>query len=174
MKKVLRCIALSAIVAVISFTMLAIPAFAEDIGVTGSSAITTDEVKAAMTSSGANVDVHTYTLLDNNVVQVVDTSTSSANGGSDIVYYYWYDDSGKLQHSQYVNGSLSYTTVSSDSAQMGDIVTRLSSGVVGVYGMASKGFNFISGNDMCLVMVGLSFAGAGIGLVGRAFKTSRK
>lgn len=54
------------------------------------------------------------------------------------------------------------------------IIGKITTAVGGIYGMASEGFNFIANNDMCLLMVGLSFAGAGLGLVGRAFKTSRR
>lgn len=54
------------------------------------------------------------------------------------------------------------------------IITSLTTAVQGIYGVAAEGFNFIAGNPLCMVMVGLSFAGAGLGLVGRAFKTSRR
>lgn len=57
---------------------------------------------------------------------------------------------------------------------MGTIINNLTEGVRGVYGLAAEGFNFIANNPLCMVMVGLSFAGAGLGLVGRAFKTSRR
>lgn len=54
------------------------------------------------------------------------------------------------------------------------IIANLTEGVKGVYGVAAEGFNFIANNPLCMVMVALSFAGAGLGLVGRAFKTSRR
>lgn len=57
---------------------------------------------------------------------------------------------------------------------MEELLTKLGSAVEGIYGFASKGFTFIANNDLCVIMVGLSFAGAGLGLVGRAFKTSRR
>lgn len=57
---------------------------------------------------------------------------------------------------------------------MEEIIGKLTTAVGGIYDISSKGFNFIAGNDICLLMVGLSFAGAGLGLVGRAFKTSRR
>ncbi len=60
------------------------------------------------------------------------------------------------------------------SSTMDGIITNLTTAVKGVYGIAGEGFNFIANNPLCLVMVGLSFAGAGLGLVGRAFKTSRR
>ena len=54
------------------------------------------------------------------------------------------------------------------------IITTLTTGVKGIYSVASSGFEFIAGNPLCMLMVALSFAGAGLGLVGRAFKTSRR
>ncbi len=57
---------------------------------------------------------------------------------------------------------------------MDGIITSLTTAVKGIYGVAGEGFNFIANNPLCMVMVGLSFAGAGLGLVGRAFKTSRR
>lgn len=59
-------------------------------------------------------------------------------------------------------------------SSMSDIISGLTTAVGGVYDIAAKGFNFIAGNPLCLLMVALSFAGAGLGLVGRAFKTSRR
>lgn len=57
---------------------------------------------------------------------------------------------------------------------VGGVITNLTEGVKGVYGLAAEGFKFIADNPLCMVMVALSFAGAGLGLVGRAFKTSRR
>ena len=57
---------------------------------------------------------------------------------------------------------------------MSDVISDLTTAVTGIYNIAGAGFNFIAGNALCMVMVGLSFAGAGLGLVGRAFKTSRR
>ncbi len=57
---------------------------------------------------------------------------------------------------------------------MENILSNLTTAVKGIYGIAGAGFDFIANNALCLVMVGLSFAGAGLGLVGRAFKTSRR
>lgn len=54
------------------------------------------------------------------------------------------------------------------------IITTLTTGVKGIYNVAGAGFDFIAGNPLCMLMVALSFAGAGLGLVGRAFKTSRR
>lgn len=57
---------------------------------------------------------------------------------------------------------------------MDGIISTLTSGVTGIFNLAGQGFDFITGNDLCMLMVGLSFAGAALGLVGRAFKVSRK
>lgn len=57
---------------------------------------------------------------------------------------------------------------------MDGLITNLTTAVKGIYGIAGAGFDFIANNVLCLLMVGLSFAGAGLGLVGRAFKTSRR
>lgn len=57
---------------------------------------------------------------------------------------------------------------------MAGIIGDLTTAVEGIYNIAGAGFDFIAGNPLCLLMVGLSFAGAGLGLVGRAFKTSRR
>lgn len=55
-----------------------------------------------------------------------------------------------------------------------EVLDDLSVGVGGIYDIAGQGFNFVIGNPLGIVMCSLSFAGAGIGLVGRAFKTARK
>lgn len=60
------------------------------------------------------------------------------------------------------------------SNSMDTLITNITTAVKGIYGIAGAGFDFIAGNALCLLMVGLSFAGAGLGLVGRAFKTSRR
>lgn len=57
---------------------------------------------------------------------------------------------------------------------MDELITNITTAVKGIYGIAGAGFDFIVVNPLCLLMVGLSFAGAGLGLVGRAFKTSRR
>ena len=57
---------------------------------------------------------------------------------------------------------------------MAGIIGDLTTAVEGIYNIAGAGFGFIAGNPLFLLMVGLSFAGAGLGLVGRAFKTSRR
>ena len=57
---------------------------------------------------------------------------------------------------------------------MDGIITSITTAVRGIYGIAAEGFNFIADNPLCMVMVGLYFAGAGLGLVGRAVKTSRR
>lgn len=54
------------------------------------------------------------------------------------------------------------------------LIDNLTTAAKGIYGIAGAGFDFIANNVLCLLMVGLSFAGAGLGLVGRAFKTSRR
>ena len=54
------------------------------------------------------------------------------------------------------------------------ILQQITEGVKGIYGLASEGFNFIANNPLCVLMCCLSFAGAGLGLVGRAFKTARR
>lgn len=55
-----------------------------------------------------------------------------------------------------------------------NLIGSIKDGVKGIYGLAAEGFNFIVNNPLCLLMVCLSFAGAGLGLVGRAFKTARR
>lgn len=57
---------------------------------------------------------------------------------------------------------------------MTDIITKLTTGVEGVFTIAGQGFNFITGNDLCMFMVAISFAGVALGFVKRAFKTARK
>lgn len=63
---------------------------------------------------------------------------------------------------------------SSGSKDLGGIIGNISTGVGGVFSMSKSGFDFITGNDICMFMVAISFAGVGLGLIGRAFKTSRK
>lgn len=60
------------------------------------------------------------------------------------------------------------------SATITSLTDNISSGVQGVFKIAGHGFNFIVENPLCMLMVCLSFAGAGLGFVGRAFKTARK
>ena len=57
---------------------------------------------------------------------------------------------------------------------MDGIITSITTAVRGIYGRAAEGFSVIANNPWCMVMVGLSCAGAGLGRVGRAFKTSRR
>lgn len=61
-----------------------------------------------------------------------------------------------------------------DASSVSDLVSSITPAVKGVYDIAALGFAFIAGNALCLLMVGISLAGAGLGLVGRAFKTSRR
>lgn len=53
-------------------------------------------------------------------------------------------------------------------------LTELTTAVGGIFSLAGEGFNFITNNGLCMIMVGLSFAGAALGLVGRAFRVSRR
>lgn len=55
-----------------------------------------------------------------------------------------------------------------------NLINGIKDGVKGIYGIASEGFNFIANNPLCVLMVSLAFAGAGLGLVARAFKTARR
>lgn len=66
------------------------------------------------------------------------------------------------------------TALPGGGSNMAGIIGDLTTAVTGIYTMAGEGFNFIASNPLCMLMVGLSFAGAGLGLVGRAFKTSRR
>lgn len=66
------------------------------------------------------------------------------------------------------------TSLPGGGTTMAGVIGDLTTAVEGIYNLADLGFNFIAGNALCLLMVGLSFAGAGLGLVGRAFKTSRR
>lgn len=54
------------------------------------------------------------------------------------------------------------------------IITTLTQGVTGVFSIAGQAFDFITGNDLCMFMVAISFAGASLGFVKRAFRTARK
>lgn len=56
---------------------------------------------------------------------------------------------------------------------LAEIITEVKTGVSGVLSIAAEGFNFIVGNPLCMFMLSLSFAGAALGFVKRAFKTSR-
>lgn len=62
----------------------------------------------------------------------------------------------------------------STSSDIGEIVDTVSTGVGGVFEMASAGFGFLTDNALCMFMIAVSFAGVGIGFIGRAFKTSRR
>lgn len=79
-----------------------------------------------------------------------------------------------------MSGLLTFATSAGETALPGggkgmdEIISSITTAVKGIYGLAGEGFNFIATNPLCMVMVGLSFAGAGLGLVGRAFKTSRR
>lgn len=56
---------------------------------------------------------------------------------------------------------------------LAEIITEVKTGVSGVLEIAGEGFEFIVHNPLCLFMLSLSFAGAALGFVKRAFKTSR-
>lgn len=56
---------------------------------------------------------------------------------------------------------------------LAEIITEVKMGVSGVLEIAGEGFEFIVHNPLCLFMLSLSFAGAALGFVKRAFKTSR-
>lgn len=57
---------------------------------------------------------------------------------------------------------------------MEGIISILTQGVTGVFKIAAQGFDFITGNDLCMFMVCISFAGVALGFVKRAFRTARK
>lgn len=57
---------------------------------------------------------------------------------------------------------------------MDGIISTLTTGVTGVFKIAGQGFDFITGNDLCMFMVAISFAGVALGFVKRAFRTARK
>lgn len=54
------------------------------------------------------------------------------------------------------------------------IVNTVSTGVKGVFDMASEAFQFLTSNDLCMFMFSITFAGIAIAFVGRSFKTARK
>ena len=43
-----------------------------------------------------------------------------------------------------------------------------------MFDMASAGFGFLTGNDLCMLMIAVTLAGVGIGFVAKGFKTARK
>lgn len=69
---------------------------------------------------------------------------------------------------------MSVSLMASEAATVESIIATLTTGVKGIYSIAGEGFNFIVDNPLCILMVALSFAGAGLGFVGRAFKTARR
>lgn len=102
-------------------------------------------------------------------------------------FQFWYDEDGVLTCDMYSGSKITrlagkgniYSSSTSESpapggADLGEIITDVSTGVGGVFSMSKSGFDFLTGNDLCMFMIAISFAGVGLGLIGRAFKTSRK
>ncbi len=54
------------------------------------------------------------------------------------------------------------------------VITTVSTGVGGVFDMSVSAFDFITSNDLCMLMLSISFAGIAVAFVGRSFKTARK
>lgn len=100
-------------------------------------------------------------------------------------YQFWYDSAGKLTCDQF--DGLFVTRIAGDpvpivpatleapsDGDLGEIISDVKTGVVGVFDMSKSGFDFITKNDLCMLMVSISLSGVGVALVSRAFRTSRK
>lgn len=108
--------------------------------------------------------------------------TAASKTNEDMGYQWWYAADGTLTCDMFSNGQVTRIAGDPDPApsddpvpsDMSGIIGDVSTGVGGVFSMSKSGFDFITGNDICMFMVAISFAGVGLGLIGRAFKTSRK
>lgn len=101
-------------------------------------------------------------------------------------YQFWYDASGTFTCDMYSGSTVTRIAGKSDpvpstseapspgGGDLGEIISDVSTGVGGVFSMSKSGFDFITGNDLCMFMVAVSFGGVALGFVARAFKTSRK
>lgn len=57
---------------------------------------------------------------------------------------------------------------------LGGIITDVGTGVGGVFSISKSGFDFLTGNNLTMFILSISFAGVALGFVARAFRTSRK
>ena len=86
----------------------------------------------------------------------------------ELVEVVYKNDSGEI--CGYATGFV--ITYSDDSVK--GLTVKVGSVVDWAFGLLSAGFNFISCNDLCIMMLGISFAGAGLGLSNRALCVARK
>lgn len=182
------------LVALCAFFLMGLSAFAVtpayDSSVTGSKALTADECIAwliAQDSDGSLTEEalnsgYTWAVFEGkNYVTATLNSSESGFG-----YQFFYDESGTFTVDMYSGSSVSRiagnsssggSTGGSDSGSGKDIsgiISDVGTGVKGVFDMSQSGFNFITGNLICMLMVSVTLAGVGIGLIARAFKTARK
>lgn len=179
------------LVALCAFFLMGLSAFAVtpayDSSVTGSKALTADECIEWLLTHDEN-DILAYEDLENgytwavfeNKNYVTATLNSSDSG---FGYQFFYDESGTFTVDLYSGSSV--TRIAGDivpstdesnpfGTDISDIVSDVGTGVKGVFDMSQAGFNFITGNLICMLMVSVTLAGVGIGLIARAFKTARK
>lgn len=57
---------------------------------------------------------------------------------------------------------------------LGGIISDVGTGVGGVFSISKSGFDFLTGNNLTMFILSISFAGVALGFVARAFRTSRK
>ncbi|MBP0983696.1 MAG: hypothetical protein J6A19_08220 [Oscillospiraceae bacterium] len=183
------------LVALCAFFLMGLSAFAVtpayDSSVTGSKALTADECIAWLISQDSEGTLteealnagYTWAVFEGkNYVTATLNSSDSGFG-----YQFFYDDSGTFTVDMYSGSSVSRiagnpsssggSTGGSDSGSGKDIsgiISDVGTGVKGVFDMSQSGFNFITGNLICMLMVSVTLAGVGIGLIARAFKTARK
>lgn len=179
------------------FTVSASAAF-YDLGVTGAQTISTNEAadlfgdELGWTEQQIEAFKTGYTLTNISSTMVM-AESYDGEGNLSHSYQFWYDEDGEFQYAM-IDGSgvLEFRTdisgtdesfgtsesssggVTNNSGVMSGVISTVINAVKGVYSFASYGFNFMTNNALCLLMVGISLAGAGLGLVRRGFAVSRK
>lgn len=184
------------LVALCAFFLMGLSAFAAtpayDSSVTGSKALTADECiswlisqdsEGTLTEESLNAGYTWAVFEGKNYVTATLNSSDSGFG-----YQFFYDDSGSFTVDMYSGSSVtriagnpassggfeSSGSGSTSGKDMSGIISDVGTGVKGVFDMSQAGFNFITGNLICMLMVSVTLAGVGIGLIARAFKTARK
>lgn len=88
-------------------------------------------------------------------------------GEDGLVYSYW---GWSVNIADFSDTSESESDTDSDSEM--SVVTHFKGYVNNAFELLSAGFQFISNNDICLMMIGIAFASAGLAIIGKSFSIS--
>lgn len=184
------------IVALVSALAISVAAFAADpsydSSVNGSKAITQDTCVSWLISQDKNGKL-TEDVLNTGYLwsvyearHVITATLRSSDEG--FGYQFWYDDDGTFTCDMYsgstktrIAGKTSLVPApdtaeapSPGGKDLGGIITDVGTGVGGVFSISKSGFDFLTGNNLTMFILSISFAGVALGFVARAFRTSRK